>query len=341
MKKLSLWVLLMSLGMSVTGAGMPVAGSSDDVIRRLERDIDRASERGRSKEIQSLREQLAKNYIAQSQYGLAARQYELLLASRPSRRDRIQYNIALGQMREAVQNYGGAIAAYQDAQHDDPDSWDANLCLARAYDHAELNVNAIGVYQQCMKLRPTAPEPYEGLAKVYAQLGFLNKAVDHYKKALDREKRPETYLALSDTYARQGDSERAQQILQTAKTLLPRADYDVRLGEIYRKHGALKKACAGWEEALKLDPQRNDVRLQLALAYDRIHRAADSDRMFKTLLAVYPQSPLVHYSRAWVLFARGDHAGAKQEALAVQALGPTAVVQHFNNHLLEELQKKS
>lgn len=322
-------------------AASPVAGTSEDVVHRLERAIDRALERGHYRQLQTLREELATYYESQRIYGLAARQYELLLASRPSRRDRIEYSIALGHMREANEDYGNAIAAYQDAQHDDPKSWEANLSLARAYDHAELNANAIEVYKKCMQLKPSAWEPYEGLAHVYSQLGFLNKAVENYLKALTLEKRPEIYLALSDTYARQGDMERAQQILQTAKVLLPRADYDVRLGEIYRKHGALKKACAAWEEALRLDPQRNDVRLQLALAYDRINRPTDSDVMFKTLMADYPQSPLVHYSRAWVLFARGDHAGAKKEALTVEALGATAVVQHFNSQLLQELQKKS
>ena len=63
----------------------------------------------------------------------AARQYELLLASRPAEHERVKFFIKLGKMRDAVEDYSGAINAYQDALHDDPKSWDANLALARAY----------------------------------------------------------------------------------------------------------------------------------------------------------------------------------------------------------------
>src|SRR5436305_977388 len=146
------------------------------------------------------------------------------------------------------------------------------------------------MYKGYMKLQPNSAEPYEGIARVYQQLGFLNKAVTHFQKALTIEKKPETYLALSDTFVRQGDIVQARDILQQAKAVLPRADYDVRLGEIYRHHGDIKKACAAWEDALKIDPHRDDVRLQLAIAYDWIQRPAETDRMFRRLLADYPAS---------------------------------------------------
>src|SRR5204863_10152670 len=123
------------------------------------------------------------------------------------------------------------------------------------------------------------------------------------------------------------------------KTILPRADYDIRLGEIYRRHGDLKSACSAWEEARKSDAHRDDVRLQLALIYDRLSRPSDTDRMFKHLLEAYPRSPLVHFSRAWVLYARGDREGSRQEALVVQGLNPTALVLHYNDELLTQLKK--
>src|SRR5258708_20201330 len=127
-------------------------------------------------------------------------------------------------MRDADRDYRAAIAAYQDALHDNPNSWEANLSLARSYDHAELNSKAIDVYKRCMHLKPASSEPYEGIARVYQQLGFLNKAVVNFQKALSIEKRPETYLALSPAYFPQADILRARDILQQAKTLLPRVD---------------------------------------------------------------------------------------------------------------------
>jgi tetratricopeptide (TPR) repeat protein len=336
----AMWIVG-SMNLAPAMAAAPVAGTVEEITVRLQRSIDRASERGNYRQVQALRLELAQRYGAAGAYAQAARQYELLLASRPSKRDRVNYFVELGRMRDAGQNYSGAIAAYQDALHDAPKSWDANLNLARSYDHAELNSKAIEFYKRCISLRPTAHEPYEGLARVYQQLGFLNKAVLNYQKAIVLEKRPEIFLELSDVYARQGNISYAKDILHQGKARLPRADYDIQLGKIYRREGDWKNACTAWEEALKVDPKRDDVRLHLVQAYERLKRPADADRMLKQLLADYPQSPLVHFSRAWVLYVRGDRQGSRQEALKVQQLNPTPVVGHYNDELLAKLQKKS
>jgi tetratricopeptide (TPR) repeat protein len=322
-------------------AAVPAAGNSEEATNRLLRSIDQASEQGNYRHVQGLRLQLAQHYAGTGAYALAARQYELILATRPPRRDRVDYFIELGRMRDLDRDYDRAIAAYEDALHDEPNSWDAYLNLARAYDHAELNSKAIDAYKRCIELKPTRYEAYHEMGHVYQQLGFLNKAIQNYEKALSREKRPETYLALADTYVRQGNVVRAKDVLMEAKALLPLADYDVRLGEIYRRHGDMPNAAAAWEEALKSDDRRDDVRLQLALAYEGLNRSVDADRLFRRLLAAYPQSPLMHFSRAWSLYSRGDAAGARQEALAVQKLAPTPVVQHYNDALLMEIKKKS
>jgi tetratricopeptide (TPR) repeat protein len=319
----------------------PVAGTAEEIVSRLQHAIDRASEQGNYSHMQALRLELAQHYTDTREYGLAARQYELLLASRPARHERVRYFVELGKMREAINDYGGAISSYQDALHDAPKDWDANLLLAGAYARTELNTQSIEVYKRCILLKPLSQEAYQGIAEVYQRQGFLNKAIANYQKALSLEATPETYLAMADCYVRMGDVTSATHMLQRAKTVLPRADYDVRLGEIYHRAGDLQRSCKAWEDALKADAQRNDVRLQLALVYDRLDRRSESDHLFKQLLETYPDSPLVHFLRAWVLYSRGDSQGSRREALVVQRLVPTEVVRHYNDKLLEELQKHS
>src|SRR4051812_23059135 len=99
--------------------GGPVAGSFEEVTNRLEREIDRASEQGKYSSVQALRLELAQHYAAKGAYARAARQYELLLASRPSRSERVSYFIELGKMRDADREYDAAIGSFQDALHDD------------------------------------------------------------------------------------------------------------------------------------------------------------------------------------------------------------------------------
>ena len=92
---------------------------------------------------------------------------------------------------------------------------------------------------------------------------------------------------------------------------------------------------------MKGDPKRDDVRLKLTLVYDQLHRRAEADRLFRVLLASYPQSPLVHYFKALVLWERGERTASRAEALVVQRLSPTEGVAHFNDLLISQLRNPS
>jgi len=307
---------------------------------RLEGQIEKASEKGSFSVVQGLRLQLAENLEAMGRYADAAREYELLLASRPPKHERVKYFIQLGRMRDAAQDYGAAIGSFQDALHDEPDSWDANLALARSYGKIELNSRAVEVYMRCIALRPKAVEGYQEIAAIYERMGYLNKAINYYQKAIKITPQAESYLGMSDCYVRQDDIGHATDILQTAIAALPRAEYDVRLGDIYEKQGDWVKATMSWEEALRMDPHQDDLRLKLAMVYGKLHRKSDADRLFRQLMNAYPDSPLVHFLRAWMLFDRGDRQGSRSEALQVERLAPTELVRHYNERLLVQLESK-
>jgi tetratricopeptide (TPR) repeat protein len=315
--------------------------NEDQKITRWLSDIDRSSEKGDFNVVQDLRGKLADYAAATGRYDLAARQYELLLASRPGRAERVKIFTKLGHMRMALKNYGQAISAYDDALHDSPKDWDANLARARAFFAADIDQRAIESYERCIKLRPQEAAPYDELAGVYEKQGFLGKALGFYEKALARTPKPEIYLHMADCYVHLHNLTMAVQTLSQAKARLPRADYDVRLGEIYQSLGDLARTSAAWEEALKADPKRDDVRLRLTLIYDRLHRREDADRLFRDLVASYPQSPVVHFMKALVLLDRGDKGAAQAEAQRVQQLEPTELVAHFNDLLISELRKRS
>ncbi len=303
----------------------------------LERSIDTAAEQGRIDQVEVFRLQLADRYVELKQIPEAIRQFELLLASRPSKTKRVRYFTRLGQLQDHIGDYGRAISSFQDALHDDPKDWDANVSLAGTYVHSELYTKALEVYQKCLKMRPAARSVYQAMASVYQHLGYFNKAIPFYEKALRLEPRPEIYLGIADCYVLQDNIPKATEVLQQAKSILPRADYDVRLGEIYQKQGRLTEAAGAWEEALKIDGARDDVKLRLAMTYDLLHRPAEADRLFKGLLAAYPESPLVHYLRALVLYDRGESEASKAEVRIVQRLAPTELVRYYNERLLLQI----
>jgi tetratricopeptide (TPR) repeat protein len=301
--------------------------------------IDRASEKGDMDVAQNLRGKLADYAAETGRYTLAARQYELLLATRPHRKERVRLFTRLGLMHMALKDYSRAIASFDDALHDAPKDWEANLARARAFSAADINQRAIESYLRCIRLKAAEPAPYEELAGVYERQGFLGKALANYQQALVREPKPEIYLHMADCYVHLKNMTQAIDVLAQAKARLPRADYDVRLGEIYQSLGDLPHAVVAWEEAVKADPQRDDVRLKLTLLYDQLRRPNDADRLFKQLLSAYPESPLVHYFRALVLSERGEKSAAREEALRVRQLSPTELVAHYNELLLSNLGK--
>lgn len=329
--------LVAALVIGVNGLGR--AETVQQRMDRLERGIDIASELGRFDRVQFLRRELASEAARAGSTALAARQYELLLASRPPKRERVKLFVELARMRRTQQNYAGAISAYQDARHDDRDNWDANLELAQTYAQLDLNVNARDTYLFCVKLSPRSVEAYQGLAGVYQRQGYLNKALENYQKALSIEKRPSIYLAMADCYVRMDQMDKATDILAQGKAMLPGADYDARVGDIYHRRGDLKDAAKAWEDALSADARRDDIRLKLAMIYERMNRSADTDRMLRKLEGSYPKSPLVHFLRGWVLYDRGDRSGALSEIRLVQSLSPTDLVKHYNDQLMDLIRK--
>lgn len=331
-------IVLLGLAVLPARAATLVAGTFEEGVSRLEQAISRASERGDFPLVQSLRLDLAKRYAGAQRYVEAARQYELVLASRPSRRQRVELFVALGRMRFALQDFNGAIGAFEDALHDDPHSWEAHFSLAQAYARVELNTRAIEEYQRCLALKPEALDAYEEMASIYQRLSYFDKAIACYEKVLQREARPESFLGLADCYVGEDDFGRATEILQRAKAVLPRADYDVQLGEVYRKRGYLAQAVSSWKEALQLDPGRDDVRLSLAVVEGQMRQFTDADRLYRRLLAAFPKSPLVHFCHAWALYDRGDRRAARMEALTVRALEPADMIKQYNERLLAQLQ---
>jgi len=321
-----------------TGVLRAAPVSPDAVVIRLEEAIRRYSEAGRLVELRGVRQELADHARRTGAYLTAARQYELLLASRPPRQERIRLFVELGRMREAVQDYRSAIASYEDALHDDAKSFEARMLLGRAYAKVDLYKSAEETFRAACKLRPSSHEPLQGLADLYARRGYPDKAAEAYRKALALEpSQVSSTLGLADCYMKLSDFVRAEEVLARASAIAPSPEFHLRLGELYRRQGNSLKAVEALEKALNDDRSRGDIRLNLALLYAQLGRVQETDRAFALLQTQYPQSPLVRFLNAWVLFERGDRTRARRQALEARRLSPTSVVRHYNEKLLERL----
>ena len=116
----------------------------------------------------------------------------------------------------------------------------SNLGRAQAlggqYDHA------VRAFQQALTLDPHQAGPHKNLGAIYFLRGQYHEAVTHFQQAVSREPDPQSY---------------------------------VNLGMVYLKLHNLALARASWEQALALNPQYEDAKVNLTLL-DQIgtHQAA-------------------------------------------------------------------
>ena len=123
------------------------------------------------------------------------------------------------------------------------------------------------------------------------------------------------------------DIARAIQTLQDAKASGVPGDYDTPLGFAYRRAGDFAQAAATWEKAIAAHPDHADLKLDLVWVYLPLGRLHEADRLMEALLSAYPQSPLVHFTAAWLKRLRqGNVAAARRETARVGDLSPKPIV---------------
>ncbi|HVO32683.1 MAG TPA: tetratricopeptide repeat protein, partial [Elusimicrobiota bacterium] len=181
--------------------------------------------------------------------------------------------------------------------------------------------------------------PYVELAGVYRKMGYLRRAVSDYQKGAAIEPTGTAYLGMAESYVDEGDMTAATAALEEARPLLPKADYNVSLGEILHRTGDMAKAAAAWEAAIQADSSRDDIRLKLAVVYNAMGRRTQADHLLRDMESRYPESPLVHFLRAWVLYDEGQRAAALAHARKVEQLEPTDLVEHYNAMLMSRLKQ--
>jgi len=331
-------LLVVGFGL-VTALSYAVAVPFETTERQLQSAINRASEQGHVDEVRALRLELARQATLTGYYFDAARQYELLLATRPGKKERVRLFTELGRLRQSTGDYKGAISAYEDARHDDSRAWQANLQLAEVYAKVGMYQQSEQVYLHCLALRPNDVGARDGLGHLYTERGFLKQAIDIYTETLKHRPTAKTYTGLSECYWRRNNFSSAIETLEKAKASGIPGDYDTALGFVYRRQGNFSQAAAAWEKVLWAHPDRVDIKLNLVWVYEPLGRTKDSERLLKELLAAYPQSPLLHFTQAWISARHGNITAARREAAHVDELSPTDLVKHYNERLIQEFQK--
>lgn len=219
----------------------------------------------------------------------APAELEKVIASRPSA---AAYD-ALGAYFGQRQQLPCAIAAFEAAVHQDPNSWEARFNLSLALLQRHDPSRAARELRVATRIKPDDPLGHLALGQALSQLGQNEAAIEEFKfvlkadpksvpalgglaKALIAQKRYSAAIAylkegppdptlqddLAVAYSGNGDVAEAVKLLaQLVQQNPSSADRHARLGVAYTQGSQFRQAVEEFREALRLDPNNDSTRL--------------------------------------------------------------------------------
>jgi len=195
--------------------------------------------------------------------GLAIEEFQKIVALEPNK---IQDHLLLGQLYTLKHDNKDAEAQFEQARSIDPSSEDVVLNLARLYDEQGKVPEAIDLLEAVPTDQRT-PRIDLALGAAYDQQKKITLAIPQYQQALAMQ--PDNLpaqRALAEDLLSSNQSDAALKIYEGVTAQDPEDTHSfLRLAEIERIQGHLKKAEAALDHARSLDPDSIEVRYNEAL----------------------------------------------------------------------------
>jgi tetratricopeptide (TPR) repeat protein len=183
-----------------------------------------------------------------------------------------------------------AIGHYDQALRLKPDFAEAYDNRGVALAQLDKTEEAIGQYEQALQLDPHFSEAHYNLGIALSQTGRLLEAVEHYERALQaKPDYPKAHNNLGVVLAQTGQTEQAIQHYEEALRLEP--DYfeaHNNLGVALVQLNRIPEAIAHYEQALRINPGFADAHVNFAVALEQVNRAPEAIEHYQQALRLKP-----------------------------------------------------
>lgn len=182
---------------------------------------------------------------------------------------KIVANVKRGDIYMRSQDYKAALAEYDIAERNDPN----NPYVLR---HQCECLTEMGLYEEAVKYGERAVEQdpeyassYRRLADAFLELRDFDNALRNYRLAIQHaESDPEAYLRLAQALILQGEPDDLGVIIDTLNQAMgydrpdnpTRAKYRRYQGDACLRYGAYRQAVTWYEQALRFDPENEELR---------------------------------------------------------------------------------
>jgi pentatricopeptide repeat protein len=181
--------------------------------------------------------------------------------------------------------------------------------LGDVYLGKKMYPQAIAEFRTAMSLEPYYVYPVAGLARSYAEMGELDKAIEYYKRAIAlRPEEMEWYFLIGFSYYAAGRLDEAIAAWQEAARLEP--DYPqphFQLGIAYEDQGQYQRAIEEYRTTLEVNPAYILAAYNLGHLFERLGRIDEAIVEFQRAIEADPKFGDVYNSLAWLYAEQGIH----------------------------------
>jgi len=164
-----------------------------------------------------------------------------------------------------------AIANFEKAIDQDPNSCEAHYSLGLAYHNQSLHNKSISEYEKAIALEQSFAPPYKGLAEVYEEKKDMKGAISYYedysKLILNRkdieETREKINLLQAQTREQEDKIKRADELFRTGKEHYAQKRYDDAISELQR--------------CITIDPNHQESQKYLEMAQNQKEKKRQKD----------------------------------------------------------------
>ncbi|HOX24068.1 MAG TPA: tetratricopeptide repeat protein, partial [Elusimicrobiales bacterium] len=226
-----------------------------------------------------------------------------------------------------------------------PENLELLLSLAELYHETALYSQAKNLYERVLESDPEdseqLPRLHAGLARTYEALGYLSRAAENYKKAMELD---ESHVnALLKDYSACLLKQRKYAEAGTAVTkALAAAPQDSELlflsAKINYATGQKEAATARLTTALEKDPGRDDIRLTLALWLISAGNYRQAEAQAEQVYSRHPDSAQAQWALGLTMI---NSSGKKERALALLRKAASSISSPFTAEIAQLLLDKA
>jgi tetratricopeptide (TPR) repeat protein len=201
------------------------------------------------------------------------------------------------------QIYTDSESLWRDNVAKNPNAWTAHYNLGNALLRADRFQDAIGHYEQAVRLKPDLELAHNNLAYALLQMGEVNGAIGHLEQALRvNPNSAEGHCNLGRALLQAGRMEDAIGHYKQAVRIKP--DYveaHYNLGIALVRLGRLTEAVGHWEQAVRIKPDYAEAHYNLGIALVRLGRLQEAMGHWEQALRSKPDYAEAENSLAWLL----------------------------------------